>query len=130
MKNERTGLETVYRIRRISYLILAVLILLFCVLLAVLGPRAYWSRFTPEKWQDHPDRRASMVDDLLEEHELAGMTEEAVAALLGDGDGGPEAPGGKDRLAYRLGEDGPSGGGWLLVDFANGVVTGVRTTER
>ena len=118
------------RIRRISYIILAVIVVGFCLLAAFLVPRAYWNSFSPEKWQDHPDRRAFMLEDLLEHHPLKGMAESEVAALLGETDNEGAGFMEVDRSVYWLGEHRPGGiGEWLLIDFENGAVTAYRVTE-
>ncbi|MDD4844047.1 MAG: hypothetical protein PHU31_06925 [Anaerotignum sp.] len=39
--------------------------------------------FSTEKWGKYPEKRVDMVDDLLEKHELLGMTEQEVFLLLG-----------------------------------------------
>ena len=121
---EETTLETIYRIKRISYVILAVLILLFCIAVSWFGYHAYWSSFTPEKWQAHPDHRASMTEDLLQQHELTGMTEAEVTALLGENDNDRGYFVEKDRFVYWLGDRRTFiDSEWLLVDFADGTVT-------
>ena len=124
MKKKETTEADIRRIKRISYIILAVVEVCVVLLLAWAGYHVYWSRFTPEKWQTHPDHRASMVEDLLEKHPLEGMTEDEVTALLGENDnerGYFEAP---DRSVYWLGiRRTVIDSEWLLIDFKDGVVT-------
>ena len=130
MKKKETTVADILRIRRISYIVLAVIWLIFFLLFAFFGTRAYWTHFTPEKWQAHPDRRASMVDDLLEKHGLTGMTEAEVTALLGENDNDRGYFTRKERYVYWLGDRRTNiDSEWLLVDFENGVVTKYQWTE-
>ena len=130
MKKKETTVEDVLRIKRISYVILAVIWLIFLLLLAFFGSRAYWAHFSPEKWQTHPDRRAYMTEDLLEKHRLTGMTEAEVTALLGENDNDRSYFTQQDRFVYWLGDRRTIiDSEWLLVDFTDGVVTDYQWTE-
>ena len=123
MERKETTLEDIRRIRRISYLILAVIILVFCLVGGALCWHTYWSHFSPEKWADHPDRRASMTEDLLEKHPLEGMTEDEVTTLLGENDNDRGYFVEEDRSVYWLGDRRTAiDSEWLLIDFENGVV--------
>ncbi len=131
MNKKEIPQANIRRIRRISYLVLAVIVIVFCLLAAVLIPRAYWNSFTPEKWQTNPDRRSSMLEDMLEKHPLEGMTESEVTALLGATDNERSDAVKDDQTVYWLGDqqDGTESE-WLLIDFENGVVTSYqKTTE-
>ena len=84
-------------------------------------------RFSREKWLEAPENRTRIVDDLLANHELVGMTGEEIQALLGDCDNESGYFQQQDRLVYWLG---PERGlmsidsEWLILDFAGEVVTG------
>ena len=129
MEKKETTQADIRRIKRISCGCLAVLMVLFLVILAGLVFLAYWNTFTPEKWQAHPDRRAALLDDLLEDHPLEGMTEAEVAALLGENDNDMGYFTEADRSVYWLGSRRTFlDSEWLLVDFADGVVTAYEWT--
>ncbi|NGQ94147.1 outer membrane protein assembly factor BamE [Brevibacillus sp. SYP-B805] len=56
---------------------------IFLYSFAKLAVNEYESRFTPSKWMAAKEKRVYMVDDLLERHQLAGMTRGEVRNLLG-----------------------------------------------
>ncbi len=129
MKKKETTEADIRRIKKISYIILAVVELCAVLIFSWVIYHAYWADFTPEKWQARPDRRASMVEDLLEEHPLEGLTEAEVIALLGENDNDRGYFAEEDRLVYWLG-DRRTGidSEWLLVDLENGAVTSCQWT--
>ncbi|WP_440969921.1 outer membrane protein assembly factor BamE domain-containing protein [Peribacillus frigoritolerans] len=49
----------------------------------MLGVNESESRFTTERWLNDVEGRVYLVDDLINEHELIGMTKDEVFALLG-----------------------------------------------
>lgn len=129
MKKKETTEADIRRIKRISYIILAVVEVCVVLLLSWAAYRVYWSRFTPEKWADHPDRRASMTEDLLEKHPLEGMTEDEVTSLLGENDNDWGYFAEEDRSVYWLGDRrSVIDSEWLLIDFEDGVVTEYKWT--
>jgi amino acid transporter len=69
------------KIRFIVISSLGFALLFFCVVL--LGVYEYESRFTAERWLNDDEERVYLVDDLINEHELIGMTKEEVFTLLG-----------------------------------------------
>ncbi|MGP7816764.1 hypothetical protein [Niallia sp. 01092] len=54
---------------------------LFCAI--ILGVNEYKSNFSVKKWLINESERVYMVDDLLNEYELIGMTKKEVSTLLG-----------------------------------------------
>ena len=120
-------MDEIRRLKRTNYLALAVVVAFAaaCVLgLLALRERHHFSR---EKWLQDPETRTRIVDDLLANHELVGMTEEEILALLGDHDNEAGYFQQQDRFIYWLG---PERGlmsidsEWLILDFAGEVVTG------
>ena len=81
--------------------------------------------FSTSKWLDDPENRAAIVDDLLKKHELVGMTEEEVIALLGENNNDRGYFNADNRYVYYLGLD--QGFSidcqWLILDFTDGVVS-------
>jgi outer membrane protein assembly factor BamE (lipoprotein component of BamABCDE complex) len=49
----------------------------------LLGVNESDSRFTTERWLNDDEGRVYLVDDLINEHELIGMTKDEVFTLLG-----------------------------------------------
>ena len=82
--------------------------------------------FSKSKWLNDPEGRTAIVDDLLAKHEFAGMTEEEVAALLGEPNNDYGYFNADDRYVYYMG---PERGlisidsEWLILDFTDGVVS-------
>ena len=120
-------MDEIKRLKRVNYLALAVVVAFAaaCVLgLLALRER---HRFSREKWLQDPENRTRIVDDLLAHYELVGMTGEEVLALLGDHDNEAGYFQQEERLDYWLG---PERGfmridsEWLILDFADEVVTG------
>ena len=120
-------MDEIRRLKRTNYLALAVVVVFAaaCVLgLLALRER---NRFSREKWLQEPENRTRIVDDLLANHELVGMTEEEILALLGDHDNEAGYFQQQDRFIYWLGPERglmSIDGEWLILDFAGEVVTG------
>ncbi|MBQ6839893.1 MAG: hypothetical protein IJO45_04310 [Oscillospiraceae bacterium] len=120
-------MDEIKRLKRVNYLALAVVVAFAAA--CVLGALALRERhrFSREKWLQDPENRTRIVDDLLAHYELVGMTGEEVLALLGDHDNEAGYFQQEERLDYWLG---PERGlmridsEWLILDFADEVVTG------
>ena len=87
--------------------------------------------FTSEKWSNKPDERALFVNDLLENHEIIGMTESDIISLLGENDNDMGYFLKDDRFVYCLGLEGQLfkiDNQWLLLDFTNGIVSDYSIT--
>ncbi|MBE6763823.1 MAG: outer membrane protein assembly factor BamE [Ruminococcaceae bacterium] len=83
--------------------------------------------FTSARWEMDPENRVWIIDNLLENYPLVGMSEAEVLELLGTPDNGRtdyfEA---ENRFVYCLGTERGMFGidcEWLLLDFEDGVVT-------
>ena len=120
-------MNEVQRLKRTNYFALAVVVLLAVSLVVGALVIRERHRFSREKWLEAPENRTRIVDDLLANHELVGMTGEEIQALLGDCDNESGYFQQQDRLVYWLG---PERGlisidsEWLILDFAGEVVTG------
>ncbi len=86
--------------------------------------------FSTSKWLNDPENRAAIVDDLLKKHELVGMTEEEVVALLGKNNNDRGCFNADDRYVYYMGPDRAFGLDceWLILDFTDGIVSNSFTT--
>ena len=117
-------------IRKIKIINLAVF--LFFVLLAAAAFIHLKSKtFSAKKWREAPDERVNIVDSLLSKHDLIGMTEKEVTALLGENDNDSGYFSKDGRYVYYLG---PERGffsidsEWLLIDFSDGAVSDFSLT--
>ena len=87
--------------------------------------------FSTEKWLGDPGNRTRIVDDLLADYELIGMTEPEVLELLGSHDNDSGYFQQESRLVYWLG---PERGlmsidsEWLILDCLDGIVTAWQIT--
>ena len=83
------------------------------------------------KWREAPGERVNIVDSLLSKHDLIGMTEKEVTALLGENDNDSGYFSKDGRYVYYLG---PERGlfsidsEWLLIDFSDGKVSDFSLT--
>lgn len=95
----KNGRKAVKRLKWTN-LILAVLIIVLIGIRIGYGVTHRDARtFTTEKWTAEPDHRAAIVNNLLSDYELYGMTREEITGLLGAADGDSE-----DEAVYELGE--------------------------
>jgi outer membrane protein assembly factor BamE (lipoprotein component of BamABCDE complex) len=76
-QTERATLKNILKWINISC---SIPLLLFAAIYAI---SQYESNFTPERWQASPEERVLIVDDLLVEQQLKGMTQAQVTQLLG-----------------------------------------------
>ena len=82
--------------------------------------------FTTEKWERNPEERTRIVDDLLSNHELVGMTEEEIVSLLGSDNNDYGYFNEPNRYVYYLGTERgliSIDSEWLILDFTDGTVT-------
>lgn len=118
-KEEKQGKTS---LGKIIGLAMAVVLLVFCLVGAV-GLRNR-STFTQEKWLRHPESRARITDNLLDQYDLIGMTEQEVLDLLGPNDNRMGYFTQENRFVYCLGgERLIMDSEWLLIDFTDGVVS-------
>lgn len=114
------------RAKRTNYIIFGFFAGLFLVM--ILAGVLYHSRhtFTTEKGERNPEERTRIVDDLLSNHELVGMTEAEIISLLGADNNDYGYFNKTERYVYYLG---PERGlfsidsEWLILDFTYGIVT-------
>lgn len=111
-------------IKIVNYTVLGILGALVLLVFIWFASYQYWHTFTKEKWMEYPEQRAGMTADLFENHELLGMTEGGLLALLGQNDNDLGYFEQEGRNVYRLGNERTViDSEWLLVDFENGVVS-------
>ncbi|WP_304507461.1 hypothetical protein [Anaerotignum sp.] len=102
------------------------LIIIFIVFVVVRSKMIH--TFSTERWVNDPQKRVDMVDNLLENHDLLGMTKEEVILLLGK-DTETEYFKTDGNLVYYLG---PERGlisidsEWLVLEIAENQVTEVN----
>ena len=120
--NEREKAERQSRIIVHVFSVIAIALIVF------VGMYKYQHTFTTEKWADARHDRSKLVDDLLEKHNLIGMQEADVIALLGEEDSDrssfkisrKEFPP-DTTLVYYLGVDFMDNQ-WLIISLADGIV--------
>ena len=125
-------MEEIKKLKRANYIALGLVAAL--VLACLAGAWAYRQRrsFSTEKWITDPENRTRIVDDLLSDHALTGMTEQEVLALLGGHDNDRGYFQQEGRLVYWLG---PERGlisidsEWLILEFSGDVVTDAYITR-
>ena len=96
--------------------------------LVFLGMVKYQHTFSENKWASNPEDRYKLVENLLEKHNLIGMHEVDVIALLGEEDSDKssfkisrkEFPP-DTTLVYYLGVDFMDNQ-WLIISLADGIV--------
>ena len=81
-------------------------------------------QFDSALWQNHQHFRSGMVGDLLDRHQLVGMSRTEINELLGKPNGTDSNQ--DDSYVYRTGTDGGIDDLWLEIDFADGIVTAIR----
>lgn len=124
-------MDEIRRLRRIHYLALGFVAAL--VIGCLTGVQVIRERhsFTTEKWLSDPENRTRIVDDLLEDYDLIGMTETEVQELLGSHDNDSGYFQQESRLVYWMG---PERGlmsidsEWLILDCPDGIVTAWQIT--
>ena len=122
MKNKEIG--------KIKIINLAVF-LFFALLAAAAFIHLKSKTFSAEKWRKAPGERVNIADSLLSKHDLIGMTEDEITALLGENDNDSGYFLKDGRYVYYLG---PERGlfsidsEWLLIDFSDGKVSDFSIT--
>ena len=100
--NDEKEMRKATRINYIAFGILVVVVLGIIIVSAVY----YWNHtFSTSKWLNNPEKRTAIVDNLLEEHELVGMTEADVIALLGEPNNDYGYFNADDRYVYYMGPE-------------------------
>ncbi len=100
-----------------------VFMVIFALILALEIRSAYWHSFSERKWTNHPEKRAIMTDDLLQDHDLIGMSKEQIALLLGPDDNDYGYFNRENRWVYCLGsERSIVDREWMLIDFEGDTV--------
>lgn len=118
------------RAKRRIIIAFSVLIAVLLIIAAAFCVYRYQRTFSQEKWLSNADGRYMIVDDMLEKHQLIGMSEADVIALLGAEDGdGPASFKLSDKnyppestLVYHLGVE-YMDNMWLIISISDGIVT-------
>lgn len=87
--------------------------------------------FTTERWLNDPENRTAIIDDLLANYPLVGMTEQEIIDLLGKNTNTSYFKA-DNRFVYRLGDERglmSIDSEWLLIDFENGIVADYSVTS-
>lgn len=119
-------MDQIKKMKQTNCIALAAVIALMAA--CILGVFMLWeqNQFTREKWLADPEHRTRIVDDLLEDYALVGMTQTQILELLGDHDSESGYFQQEGRLVYWLG---PERGlmsidsEWLILDFSGDVVS-------
>lgn len=107
--------------------IIIILIICFVVILAAAAAvyfslNAYYSTFTPQKWESYPEKRGQMIESLMASEELIGMKTSALQEMLGEAD--------KDENNTYMYELSADENVYLAVNYnQSGIVTRVYTTR-
>lgn len=117
------------RAKRRIIIAFSVLIAVLLIIAAAFCVYRYQRTFSQEKWLSNADGRYMIVDDMLEKHQLIGMSEADVIALLGKEDGdGPASFKLSDKnyppettLVYHLGVE-YIDNMWLIISISDGIV--------
>ena len=128
---ERTYEEELRAIKRRTYIPFAILVFLVVCLILAACVWKYQHTFTTEKWLENPGERTKIVDNLLENHALVGMTQEEILTLLGEDDAEYGYFSEENQWVYYMGmERGliSIDSEWLLLNFQDGVVTACDIT--
>ena len=119
----------IIRAKRFNYTIFAI----FMIIALIIGINVIKYRieheYSPSKWAKNPFDRVEIVDDMLYENELKGMTRAEVVTLLGK-ESDSNANDTEDTMTYYLGvERGlTSDSEWLKIYFTDGRVSNYKVT--
>ncbi len=123
--------RAVRKAKTVNYTVFAIfLAFLFAIIVGYLAYH-YQHTFHSDRWLNEPSERTDMIDNLLQNYEILGLTETEVLSLLGPHDNAQGAFNADNRYVYYLG---PERGlfsidsEWLLIDFTNGVVSDYSLT--
>lgn len=118
--------KEIRKAKRINYFAFGILVA-FVLAIVIAGiTYRYKHTFNTDKWLNNPEERTAIVGDLLEKHELVGMTEADVTMLLGVHNNDYGYFNEPNRYVYYMG---PERGlfsidsEWLILDFTDGVVS-------
>ncbi len=127
---EETMRREAMRAKRNNLILFSVFVCAALCAMTALGINRYQHTFSPQKWSTAPDSRCKIVDDLLEQYTLVGMTEAEVTQLLGPEDGPAQTSFKLSRsefppdstLVYYLGVEFMDTN-WLILSLRDGVVS-------
>lgn len=114
------------KIKRINYGVFCFFLFLFLCIPVNLWIYKDRHHFTTEKWLSAPEERTRIIDDLLHEYNLIGMTDLEITALLGSHNNDYGYFNEVNRYVYCMG---PERGlfsidsEWLILDFSDNRVS-------
>lgn len=117
--------KEVKRIRQTNYIIFGLFVALLLGVIATGVIYHYRHSFSMEKWLRLPEERTKIVDNLLDDHSIVGMTEAEIIDLLGEHNNDYGYFVEENRYVYYMG---PERGlfsidsEWLIFDFTDGIV--------
>lgn len=113
----------------INYFCLGVFVLIAISVLMLLFDWNERHSFTQAKWREDIEVRSLIVDDLLNDYELIGMTKQEIEALLGNNNNDYGYFNWENRYVYCLGGARTIiDSEWLLIDFEDDVVVNYEIT--
>ncbi|MFB0919488.1 MAG: hypothetical protein QMB62_01190 [Oscillospiraceae bacterium] len=121
--------KQIKRAKRFNYTVFVI----FTIIAVIIGVSVikYEVRheYSPSKWAKSPSHRIEIVNDMLSETEMKGMTKAQVIALLGK-ESDSNANDTEDTMTYYLGvERGlTSDSEWLKIYFTDGRVSNYKVT--
>ncbi len=121
--------KQIIRAKRFNYTVFAIFMII-AVLIGISVIRyKIQHEYSPLKWAKNPSDRVEIVNDMLSENELKGMTKAEVIDLLGK-ESDRNSKGTEDTLIYYLGvERGLSSDSeWLKIYFADERVSDYKVT--
>ena len=117
--------KEIRKAKRINYIAFGIVVALTLSIIVAGLIYHYKQTFSTAKWLNNPEERTAIVGDLLDKHELIGMTEAEIIDLLGTHNNDYGYFNEADRYVYYMG---PERGfisidsEWLILDFKDGVV--------
>lgn len=128
--NEDAMRKHALRAKRWSTLIFCIIAAMVAIVMIAVCVFKYQHTYSRYKWDTNREGRYKIVDDMLEQHHLVGMTELEVIELLGDEDNNKQTSFKISRdyyppestLVYYLGVDFIDNN-WLVISLQNDVVT-------
>ena len=113
-------------------IILSIFVMMIIGFISTLCFYKYQHTFTAKKWNEKPENRRKIVSNLLNKHELVGMTENDIISLLGEEEAYANTrtsfkmsriyfeP--DNTIVYYLGVD-YMDDMWLIISINNGIVS-------
>ncbi len=118
--------KEISKAKRANYIVFGIMLFCLLFLISAIFIYKFQHSFSTKKWTTAPEHRARIVSDMIEKHELIGMKESEIIALLGQNDNNTGYFSADNRFVYCLGMDGQLfkiDSQWLLINFSDGMVS-------